>query len=581
MQSKKWFELDDIISLDPERQSWTSLWEFKSNIKEGQRGKKGFVEETHCNRVIAFPVELKGRAIELTWDDVSLGFGNYPNTYSSEYHSVEVANGFYQNDISGVYLALEQYFDTDPKVIYINQDLVFALRLLQDGDNWINSYEDGVVVAKIERDEDCNPKSLKIRTDYLRDYLCARNMGVVIYSYCDRHSVDDVDPNYWKKLTKKNESFWDWAGETFAVHEGGMLYGTKTSVISVTRENTEYNKDIPDLQTKNEEDNKVEFYDKKHTGKKLFSSYGRLWINKWLAPFDESPRVKGDKEVSKTYFKVDVNNKLLSGDELKAHEGWLWFKPDLIREILKRNKSSLIWHTENTGEVGFHMAEKLDFGVNKLGLINILAYDIWSLSEYHKNIVVGFNIIPDGGVSKELLMAQKDGNPAGTCSPEWLLGYAFRCLEDASNKAFNRSILREHENFEKILKSIHRFRSIKECELFELANDLHRVFVERLDKSFLLNISGASDKKIGTIKLLEKFISRNGCDGKKLTAVLVGCYELRHCASHLPSSCISNAYILAKLDESGSPYKNGKALISAISSFIGCLSRLIIDSSDE
>ena len=89
----------------------------------------------------------------------------------------------------------------------------------------------------------------------------------------------------------------------------------------------------------NPDDNKSDHYNTGPSSREVFSSLGRLWTNKWLGPFEKSPRVKGDEQQSNSFFLVDVNGAKVCGSELRAHEGWLWFKPDLIPEILKRKRS--------------------------------------------------------------------------------------------------------------------------------------------------------------------------------------------------------------------------------------------------
>jgi len=575
MKTKNWFELKDIIARQPEKQSWTPLWQSKSITHQGKKLYTDCIEELYIHHLIAFPIEHKDAALEIKWENISLGFGNQPDTYSDEYKVVDIAKNF-GNDCNGVYLCLKQCFDTDPTILHLNQDLVFALQLIREGDCWINPLEDGTTVAKIERDANSHPDTLKIRTDYLRDYLCARKMGAVIYTYHERSSIQDTDPNYWDSNKEQEGQHWRWTGGTHAFHEGtGMPYGQKTRVMTVTRENTDYDEDIPNIQARNPEDIKSDHFDKGPSSRKVYSTLGRLWINKWLDPLEKSSRVKGEEQKSNSYFSVDVNGQKICGSDLRAHEGWLWFKPDLIPEILKRDRACLKWYTRHTGQISFHRAASMHFGVNKEGLINIISEEIGLLDEYHKNILASFNVTPDGGVSAELLMSQKDGNPADTQAAEWFLKEAFKLLDATCERLLEEPILREHQAFKNILNNIHRFRAINETGLYELANDLNRVFVERLSLETLRKLSGNKEEKAGSIKELAKVVDTFGLDGKEFTRFLAGCYELRHGITHLPSSKIIEAYELAGLDEDKKPCENAERLILNIANTIRLLSNII------
>jgi len=66
------------------------------------------------------------------------------------------------------------------------------------------------------------------------------------------------------------------------------------------------------------------------------------------------------------------------------------------------------------------------FGINSLGLLNVYAKDIGLLPEWQQRIWAGYNVGPDGKVSKELLASQIDAEPADTQAPEAFLGGGFK-----------------------------------------------------------------------------------------------------------------------------------------------------------
>jgi len=73
------------------------------------------------------------------------------------------------------------------------------------------------------------PCLLEIKAEYLRDYLCARSMGLYITSYRSRTEVVK-DPGLikWEDNNKVDASDVErWEGYITAIQEGGMLTVSK------------------------------------------------------------------------------------------------------------------------------------------------------------------------------------------------------------------------------------------------------------------------------------------------------------------------------------------------------------------
>ena len=100
---------------------------------------------------------------------------------------------------------------------------------------------------------------------------------------------------------------------------------------------------------------------------------------------------------------------------------WLWFNPAAIKVSLSYRGASLQWHTRETGTISMAQDGGVVFGVNQLGLVNVYAKDIAYMSLWQQKIWSGFNVAPDGGVSRELLASQAEGTPANSKAPEAFL----------------------------------------------------------------------------------------------------------------------------------------------------------------
>ncbi len=120
-----------------------------------------------------------------------------------------------------------------------------------------------------------------------------------------------------------------------------------------------------------------EAFDRVAAGEKLFRLSGRIWVKHWISPAQKSPRIRRDDVEPRVHFRVENQEQAtLAGKDLEEYRGWLWFKPSVIRHILRARTSEIKWYTAQTGEIGPAPHQILHFGVNDVGLINVLGYKI-------------------------------------------------------------------------------------------------------------------------------------------------------------------------------------------------------------
>ncbi len=74
---------------------------------------------------------------------------------------------------------------------------------------------------------------------------------------------------------------------------------------------------------------------------------------------------------------------------------------------------------------------------------------------------------------------------------------------------------------------------------------------------------------------MEHLLTGYGADGRRITAPLVGAYELRHADAHLPASDLSEALALLQVRDDGQFLQIGKGAIRSIASAIQELSSVI------
>jgi hypothetical protein len=401
----KWFEMTDLKRRSLTRASWIPLCAYDHSRKKERYGYLGYEDEYFGAVAILFPAEESERALALEWMDVSPSWGHRPYVENNEYFPAGTFRSF-SDELVGDYLVLQQLSETgEPTIWHLTQDIVLGLGLYREGDVWVRPDEDYIGVARIRRSTEGKLLRLDIRAEQLRDFLCAKGYGLLVATYQSREVIVDSDPRFeWENgaATEIGEHY-RWQGRVQAIHEGGMPYGAKTAVFHVGRTNIDTNEDVPTYGMPGEDEYETKSWEKVNKGRKLFLVRGEMWRNEWIPPSDTSPRVRGDRIEPQIRFIVDSSETLLSGKELKSHRGWLWFKPSVIQSLLEKRKGFLEWYTEDTGQVGPAPHQGVHFGVNDLGLINVLAKDIALLAGIYQKVWVTHNIPPDGGVSGELL----------------------------------------------------------------------------------------------------------------------------------------------------------------------------------
>lgn len=553
---QSWYEMGDIRRKKLKNSVWIPLRSMYALVREGKYGHLGYKEDFFGLGSIAVPIEHKKDALELGWSDVGIGRTHTGYFEDGEYTPAEIYKS-YPKDFSAVHLVLDQRVNSNEKRLWhLNQDFVVTLRLIREEDVWVSPDEGYIEVARLKRNTDGEPVLLEVRAEHLKDYLSARNMGLYTTSYYDRNDiVEDVSFLTWEESSVHESSDGqEWEGRIMAIHEGGgEPYGEKWSMIRVARTDIDDNEDIPNISNMPTDENTTSSsWEKGFEGRKLFRVMGEFWRNQWIDPAGISPRVKEDEPPATVFFIVDEEGKKESKETLKAGGRWLWFKPDVMMALVHRRGGSLEWYSKDTGEVRCSPDYNIHFGVNELGLVNAYAKDISLLPEWQQQIWSGYNVAPEGGVSKELLASHIHATPANTQAPEAHLYDGIKLVNKIAQDKLGITVFGEHDFIPELMTKIHRFRAIDTAGLYALAKDLARVTADSINGSELQTIvAPPKGVKWGTIKSLENLIAQKIelKDARKITAPLVGIYELRLADAHLPSSKVNDSYKLIGMDE--------------------------------
>lgn len=465
-----------------------------------------------------------------------------------------MASGFNRCKFTGEYLVLEQRGNSNEKnEWHLNQDFVITLGLKREGDVWVRPDEGYIEVAKLHRREDSSPYLIEVRAMHLRDYLCARKMALYITSYRNRVEIfEDIEHISWKeKHLIENNGMDRWEGSILEIHEGGMAFGKKIAVFHASRTDVDPEEDVPVFGHPIDGKVKSKSWTKEYHERKLYRVEGELWRNEWIEPASKSHLVRRDKIPSKIFFITDAEGNQENRDTLVNSSRWLWFRPDVVTALTHYRGGSLSWYTRDTGSVGCSPDDNVDFGVNSLGLVNVYAKDIGMLPDWQQKIWVGYNISPEGKVSKELLALQMKAEPANTQAPEAFLSKGLAKLNRLAKAKYGITIIRSHEQIPELIERSHRFRATDKNGLFALAKDLARITADSFDaKAMQKLVSPPKGTKWKSLKSLENLLATtlDPSQARAILSPLFRIYDLRLSDAHLSKKDIEDTFTLLSVD---------------------------------
>jgi hypothetical protein len=579
---QKWFEMTDIRNRKLATAVWIPLRSIDTIEDTGKFGCIGNRSEFYGVGTIAVPLEHKEQAIKLGWSEIGISRNHSGWADKDKYLPSDVYQDFH-GSFSALHLVLDQRGNSvEPSEWHLHQDFVVTLGLKREGDSWIRFDEGYIEVARLFRSKKGSPRLLEVRASHLKDYLCARAMGLYVTSYRNRSEiVETVQHISWPKgIARESNSNDQWEGRVVEIHEGGMPFGSETFVLHATRTDVDSQEDVPTFGLPTNDNIKSESWTKKESGRKLYRIQGELWRNEWIDPTSASPIVRGDGLPSTVFFIIDSEGKQETKEVLVKGGRWLWFRPEVMSTLAHRRGGFLRWYTKDTGSVACSPDYGVHFGVNTLGLVNVYAKDIALLPEWQQKIWAGYNITPDGKVSEELLMSQVNAQPADTQAPEAFLAKGLDALNQIAISRFGFGIIRQHDQVPDLIAKAHRFRATDRTGLFSLAKDLARLTADTFDTSAIQRlVTPPKGTKWGSLKSMEQLllIRIKQRSAREILSPLVGIYELRHADAHLPSSEVDEALALVRVDQKAPWVTQGYQLLHACVSSVYTICEIISD----
>jgi hypothetical protein len=563
--------------------SWIPLYR-ELEVSKGCWPNDGFEEEVIATRSAIFPDSVRDLEKQLQWNDLNLSFGNRPEVTKSEYlparllwsHRVEQDDEF----ADGEFLVFEHQ-TTSGRTVLVSPDLICALGLEMHADAWVYPREGYTEVIRFERDAAGLVCKVDIRAKHMKDYLCARKSQLAVATFRHRKSVQSTKPQYNYGDTSDDTSWYEFGYRE--IDERGDDYGVPLGVSIVGYSDTDHDDDVPTYGFDETKETWTAKANITSQGQRRYLVGAEMVLVESVPPAKASPIVRRDEIPANTKFIVDNDDQRQNAaDLIQPPYGWTWFSPSLIRSVLAIPRTQLRWLTENTGMLSIPAHQSVHFGVNDVNLVNLFGKDIGELPIWWQERFVSHNVAPDGGVAAELIAAQMESRPATTTAPEARLFEAVRVLDEVASRLYGSPLFMDHQAAPMLWRNVHRFASTTEEEFYDLAKEVVRVVIERLDMGLLKSQTSEMDKSTGSIRRLAAILDRLGHDGRSATTVLVGLNELRQRDSHLPSEKdLDNAYQMARVDRSAHAIIRGKTLLAAAADCLTEVAAIIGEASGQ
>jgi len=539
------------------------------NDENGNVKTVGYVNEYFGCGSVAFPPKHRGFVEEhLSWSDLGIGRSIAPYAYEDGYY--KSIDQFQYNDKNpiGVNLVFEHPQPVVGETQWVlNPDLVVALGLVKDGNNWVRPIENFVVVARESFDAKGNFRLIEIKREFLLDYLAARNLSLRLSYYRQRvENVAELESSNYANL-KSVEDEREGGRFELLIRSINDVFGGGWTMFRAWRTDVDEDKDAPVMGPGTDKNTSHESSQGHQGGYDGVRVEGEFWRDEWIHHQSRSVRVRGDADTNLPEFIIETDGTRMASAQLNNEDigRWLWFRSCLVNELLGYRGFSLEWYTAETGSVHSTSGYKTHFGINSSDLITVYACDVARLYPWEQRIWAAHNIVPEGGVSNELLASQVKVQPASTHAVETMLFETMRLLESNFQKVYGISLFTHDIDDEVAMQQVSRFTSKDQASLLRLAKELVRVFSDRLNVRDLRKLATHVDKeKLGSNKLLQDVLAKKIGDEKarQIFAEIAGTYDMRVGDAHPTGSKVSEAIKLAGIDQSRSFLRQGQQLIN-------------------
>lgn len=574
-----------LLARETRRAFATATWvplRASANDETGRVTDIGYVCDFFGCGSAAFPPEHRALVEErIDWNTIGIAHTVAPYAYEDGYYAP--IDQFQYNDKEPI--GVNFVFDHPQPVVggsrwVLNPDLIVALRLVKEGDNWVRPEEDFVVVAREAFDDDGNHRLIEIKRSFLLDYLAARGLALRLSYYRQRiENVAALEGTDYEAL-ESHQIERDQGRFELLIRKLNDVYGGSWASFRVWRTDVDEEEDAPALGPEKDDNTESETSEGVRNGPRGIRVEGEFWKDEWIDHQGQSIRVRGDNDQTLPHFIVETDGTRRASSELNNEDigRWLWFRSSVVAELLGHRGFALKWYTAETGAIRSTSGYTTHFGINSADLLTVYAYDIARLAAWEQHVWAAHNVTPEGKVSTELLSAQVKTQPASTHAAEELFFVSMRMLEQGFRRHLGVDLFSHDIDDESAMQVVARFHSRDLASLLRLAKEIIRVFSDRLSVRELRKLSTHIDKdKLGSNKLLQDVLAKQVGEerARQVLGPVVGAYDMRVGDAHPTGSKIDEALKLAEVDETRSYLRQGEQLIHNVGHSVWLIGKLL------
>ena len=261
--------------------------------------------------------------------------------------------------------------------------------------------------------------------------------------------------------------------------------------------------------------------------------------------------------------------------------GYLYFRPEVLQKYLEVSGYSVFFHMRNWGVASLPGDRgTIDVGINSQGLINAFAPHIADLPLTEQLHWASYSSLPSGEVCEEMFQTTMQQEPPDSPGVTELIRVARSQLNTVFKERFSVILFKEKEPSKQELCRLSIGPILDQyTEVTELAKILYGWVIETMIINHLRTaldaLGGAVDKKLRQIKLLEKSLIAKGLDevqARSITAPLVGLNELRIAAAHIGDMKLESAFNL--INSSCLPSTPREAWVLCVDATTACLNTI-------
>jgi len=221
--------------------------------------------------------------------------------------------------------------------------------------------------------------------------------------------------------------------------------------------------------------------------------------------------------------------------------GYLYFRPEVLQKFLQTPGYTVFFHMRNWGTASIPGDRgSIDVGINTKGLITAFAPDIAELNVDEQSYRASFSSLPSGEICDEMFQTRMQLIPPNSLGTiDLILGVRTK-LQTIFQERFSVNLYSDYSpNKQEMSRLSVGVIGAQYSEVIDLAKTLYGWLIETMQidslRTVLSSCGGNVDRNLRQIKLLENILMARGADlsqARSITAPLVGLNDLRIASAH-------------------------------------------------